>query len=173
MESNGMRPQDVVILLKIIAKGDRKWQNKDLVHELYISGSEISKSLARSEFAGLIGHDRRNVFRQSLMEFIQYGLHYVFPAQPGGMSNGILTGHSHPVIAERFHPEFKYVWPDATSYDRGLSIQPLYSTVVKAVKEDAVLYKLLAMIDVIRVGRVREMKLAIDELKKHILYGTS
>ncbi len=168
-----MRPQDIVVLLKIIALNGRTWQNKDLANELYISGSEISKSLARSEFAGLIGHDKRKVFRLSLMEFIQYGLHYVFPARAGGMSNGILTGHSHPVVAEKFHPELKYVWPDASSYDRGLSIQPLYPTVVKAVKEDTTLYKLLAMIDVIRVGRVREMKFAIEELKKHILDGAS
>lgn len=168
-----MRPQDVVVLLKIIAMEGQAWQNKDLASKLYISGSEISKSLVRSELAGLISHDRRRVFRQSLMEFIQHGLHYVFPALPGGMSNGILTGHSHPVVAEKFHPELKYVWPDASSYDRGLSIQPLYPTVVKAVKEDETLYKLLAMIDVIRVGRVREMKFAIEELKKHILDGAS
>lgn len=168
-----MRPQDIVVLLKIIAMEGQTWQNKDLAHKLYISGSEISKSLARSEVAGLLSHDRRKVFRQSLMEFVQYGLRYVFPAQPGSISNGILTGHSHPVVAEKFHPELKYVWPDASSYDRGLSIQPLYPTVVKAVKEDATLYKLLAMIDVIRTGRVREVKFAVEEFKKHILDGAS
>ena len=52
---------------------------------------------------------------------------------------------------------------------RGLEIQPLYKSVVKAVKKDELLYKLLASIDMIRVGRAREVKLAIEELQKDIL----
>jgi hypothetical protein len=40
--------------------------------------------------------------------------------------------------------------------------------VVKAVKQDDELYKLLAGIDIIRVCRVREMLVAIAELKKTI-----
>lgn len=167
MGHNGMKPQDIVVLLKIILYGSNTWQSKMLAAQLYISASEISKSLQRSEYAGLINTER-GVARQSLMEFIQYGLPYVFPAKPGGMANGILTAHSHPFMARHFSAEMKYVWPDAQGYDRGLVIEPLYENVTKAVKEDEQLYKLLAMIDVIRVGRVREMKLAIDELKKEI-----
>ena len=71
-QHNGMRPQDIVILLKIIAKGDNPWQNKDLAAELYISPSEISESLNRSAMAGLIDADqRKKVYRQSLMEFLE------------------------------------------------------------------------------------------------------
>lgn len=45
---NGMRTQDIVILLKIIALGDQKWQYRNPASQLYISISEISESLNRS-----------------------------------------------------------------------------------------------------------------------------
>ncbi len=87
-----MGPQDIVILLKIIAKGNYTWQNKDLAQELNISQSEISDSLNRSAMAGLIVREaKKKVYRQSIMEFIRHGLHYVFPATPTGMVNGIYT----------------------------------------------------------------------------------
>ena len=169
-QHNGMRPQDIVILLKIIAKGDNPWQNKDLAAELYISPSEISESLNRSAMAGLIDADqRKKVYRQSLMEFLEHGLHYVFPAIPGTLVTGIYTAHSHPFMQLEFKTEsLHYVWPYAKGEVIGLSIQPFYKEQVKAVQEDEQLYQMLALIDVIRVGRVREMKYAIAKLKEMI-----
>jgi hypothetical protein len=119
--------------------------------------------------AGLVDESRRKVYRQSLMEFIQFGLHYVFPQIPGSMVTGIPTAHSHPFYNKKFISDLNYVWPDENGTMRGLAIQPLYKSVAKAVKNDEELYKLLASIDIIRVGKVREMKVAIAELKKSIL----
>lgn len=31
---NGMRPQDIVVLLKIIALGEKEWQYRDLASQL-------------------------------------------------------------------------------------------------------------------------------------------
>jgi hypothetical protein len=168
-QHNGMRPQDIIILLKIVCLKDKPWQNKDLAKTLHISSSEISESLNRSDLAGLIDSSKKEVYRKSLMEFIEYGLHYVFPTHPGTMANGIPTAHAHPFMKKYFESQFIYVWPDIDGRVRGLCIQPLYPTVNKAVKEDPVLYKLLALIDVIRVGRTRERKVAIEELQNIIL----
>jgi hypothetical protein len=164
-----MRPQDAVILLKILTIAEPNWQYRDLAASLSISVSEISESLNRSHMAGLVDESRRKVHRKSLMEFIEYGLHYVFPQAPGSMVTGIPTAHSHDFYAAKFASELNYVWQDDNGSMRGLSIQPMYKTVIKAVKLDEELYKMLASIDIIRVGRVREMKVAIGELKKLIL----
>jgi hypothetical protein len=51
---NGMRPQDIVDLLKIMGSGDTSWQNKDLSWALSLSASEITESLNRSQIAGLV-----------------------------------------------------------------------------------------------------------------------
>jgi predicted transcriptional regulator len=166
---NGMRPQDVVILLKILTIDKPDWQYRDLAQLLNISISEISESLNRSHLAGLIDVSRKKVFRQSLMEFIQYGLHYVFPQAPGTIVTGIATAHTHSFYKKKIISEINFVWPDDDGDIQGLSIQPLYKSVPEAVKKDEVLYKLLASVDIIRVGKTRETKLAIEELKKFIL----
>src|SRR5580658_6455140 len=124
---HGMRPQDIVILLKIITKKTDSWQNKDLAEELYISPSEFSDSLNRSGIGGLLEQEKKKVYRQSLMEFLEHGLHYVFPALPGSMVNGVFTAHSHPFMKVRFASDLNYVWPDTRGDEGGLSILPLYA----------------------------------------------
>jgi hypothetical protein len=49
-----------------------------------------------------------------------------------------------------------------------LSVEPLYRTVPEAVAGDSELYELLALIDAIRVGRAREIKIAHDELSRRL-----
>ncbi len=167
---NGMRPQDIVVLLQIITIGEKDWQYRDLAHHLNLSLSEISDSLRRSHLAGLIDESRKKVHRQKFFEFIEHGLAYVFPQQPGSLVTGIPTAHSHPVFEKIFPADIAYVWPHDEGRKRGLSITPLYKGVAGAVKKDELLHLLLAAIDMLRVGRVREKKKAIDVLGKHILH---
>ena len=164
-----MRPQDVVILLKILTGKEPNWQYRDLAALLFMSISEISESLNRSHLAGLVDETKRKVRRQSLMEFIEHGLHYVFPQLPGRLVTGVPTAHSHPFYSKKLVSDMNYVWPDMDGPVKGLAIQPLYKTVTKAIKKDELLYKLLASIDIIRVGNTRELKLALQELYKSIL----
>lgn len=164
-----MRPQDVVILLKLISFRNQPWQFRDLSGELFIPLSEISASLKRSDKAGLYNAPERNIHRQSLIEFLLYGLKYVFPIGPGAMVTGTATAHSHPLYKKVFTAELQYAWPDEDGDIRGLSIEPLHPNVPKAAKKDALLYTLLASVDILRVGRVREIKMATEELQKAIL----
>lgn len=170
---NGMRPQDVAILLKLVSIGESNWQLVGLSHALHISISEISESLNRSQLASLIDYDKKKLNRQNLMEFLEHGVRYVFPQQPGSMVRGIPTAHSHPFMKKNFDSEMNYVWPDTKGKILGLLIEPLYPKLVEAINKDEVYYKLLALVDVIRVGRVREVKYAVNELKKNILHESS
>jgi len=164
---NGMRPHDIVVLLKIIALSDTSWKNKDLAASLHISPSEISESLSRSEFAGLISSDRRRVFKIGLESFLLNGLKYVFPVKPGSVVKGIPTSHSAPLIAKYFDFEEAYVWADVSGNIRGMAIEPLYPGAAAASKEDNTLYELLVICDVFRVGKLREIKKA-EELMVEI-----
>ena len=171
---NGMRPQDVVILLKIISleKSSVVWLANGLAQSLHISPSEVSESLGRSAESGLIDEKKRRVNRQSLLEFLLFGLKYVFPAKIGMEAKGIPTAHSHPFMKE-FGNGSVYVWPEMSGVVRGARVDPLYPNMVKAVREDEILYKLLSLVEVIRVGRARELIVAKDELKNMILNGSS
>ncbi len=166
-----MAPLDVVVLFKIIAYGQAQWFQKTMSDELLISQSEISKSLARSKFAGLLDASGKNVKRLAFMEFLQFGLTYVFPQQPGAMVRGIPTAHSAAPLNKTIQSTEHYVWPSGKGTLRGQSIVPLYPSVVNAVQKDDKLYELLALADALRVGKTREKELAIMELKQRILHG--
>jgi hypothetical protein len=166
-----MSPLDIVVLLKITTYGDEPWYQKSLAEALYISQSEISKSLARSKYAGLLDPTGKIVMKLSLMDFLTFGIRYVFPQQPGPVVRGIPTAHSAPPLSAEIQSAEPYVWPYGKGTVRGHSILPLYPSVVKAVANDTKLYELLAMVDALRVGRAREKNLAISELNKRIVSG--
>ena len=166
---NGMRPQDVAILLKIVSINNEDWQLVSLANSMRISISEISESLNRSRIANLIDYRKKKINRQNLFEFLEYGVRYVFPQEPGSLVRGIPTAHSHPTMKRVFLSEMDYVWPDNKGSTMGLMIEPFYPKQTEAVNEDELYYKLLTLVDVIRVGKVREIKYAVTELKKSIL----
>ena len=59
---NGMRPQDIVVLMKIISMGNQSWQLSTLSNSLIISISEISESLNRSKLAKFIDYEKNDLF---------------------------------------------------------------------------------------------------------------
>ncbi len=167
---NGMRPQDIVILLKIISIKNDDWYYADLAHSLKISASEVSEALNRCKIARLIDSKKRKVHTHSLHEFLSYGLKYVFPAEPGAIVRGIPTAHSAPPINNHISSgKETYVWPYAKGTKRGQAIEPLYRTIPEIAHEDNLFYELLVIVDTIRIGRVREIKFATEELEKRIL----
>lgn len=166
---SGMRPHDIVILLKIIAKGRQEWFMKDLSYELNISASEVSESINRSKIAGLIAPNKKTVMKLALMDFLEHGLPYVYPERPGAMVRGIPTAHSATPLSDTIVSREHYVWPYGKGSMRGQAIEPLYPTVVEAVLKDGKLYELLALVDALRIGKAREKALAVQELQKRIV----
>lgn len=165
-----MQGQDIAILLKLsLAKG-KPTLSKDLARELFLSPSEISKSLQRSREAGLIylSDTDKRVNRIALLELLLHGMRYVFPPQKGGLTRGVPTGASVEPLNSSFSPETEPppVWPYAEGKTRGLSFSPLYKGAPQAALLDEELYKLLALCDAIRDGRARERNLASGLLKE-------
>lgn len=166
-----LKPQDIVILLKIIALGDNPWLHHTLAEDLSMSQSEVSQSLTRSSYAGLIDHTKKKVNRLALKELLLNGICYVFPQHPGPIVRGMLTAHSAKPLSNFISSNEKYVWPSAKGTERGQAIEPLYNTVVQAATKDENLYELLSLVDAIRVGRAREKEIAKKELEKKLLYA--
>jgi len=185
---SGMRPQDVPVLLKISAQYSRSWSdcgplgsvrglpksgrdilNKDIAAQLRISPSEVTESLSRSAFAGLYDPGSKRVMSRALFEFLQHGLKYVFPQRPGALVRGIPTAHSAKPLSDLIQSSEHYVWPSTNGTVRGQAIEPLYPTIVQAVENDSLLYEMLALVDAIRVGKAREVNLAVDKLRQRLL----
>jgi hypothetical protein len=178
-DHKGMRPQDIVVLLSIVSVRRTGWnegqrgsfnfliQNKFLAESLGISSAEISASLYRSSYSGLIDKSPfKIVFMQSLFDFIKFGIKYVFPVQPGPLVRGVPTAHSAEPLKSQLSFQEEMVWEDADGIVRGQSIIPLYTSVPSAVKNNILLYELLALTDSVRIGGARERELAITELEK-------
>lgn len=163
-----MSPHDIVVLLKLVSFGNEPWLQIPLAESLGISQSEISKSLNRLKYAGLLAPDGKTVMKMALFEFLQYGLRYVFPTKPGAVLGGVPTSHSASPLNAGIQSTEAYVWPYGKGTVRGHSILPLYPSVPEAALKDAKLHELLALCDALRVGRARERELAIQELKKRL-----
>lgn len=166
-----MKPQDILILLKIISKKDLVWRQMDLAHELQISPSEVATALERARKSKLIDPSKRKIFKSALIEFISHGLQYVYPVTPGPIVRGTPTAHSAEPLSGFLLSSSEldtYVWPDAEGKTKGQAIDPLYPSVPHAVKKDPNLHELLALVDAIRVGRARERNIAVAEIEKRI-----
>lgn len=192
---NGMRPQDVLILMYILAKNkiEGVWSrsinhqeisgdenklnkmnistpnNKVISRELEISESEVSESLYRSEYSGLIEDAKlKKINRKALADFVLYGLKYVFPVHPGAMGRGIPTAHSAQPLKEKIVSDENYIWEHPNGTIRGQIIKPLFSSVPFVVENSQNLYELMSLIDGIRTGSPRIVSLATEMLEKRI-----
>ena len=106
--------------------------------------------------------------KSALLGCIKYGLPYVFPVIRGPLSVGIATAWSSSFMATKFSSNEQLVWPYPKGNMRGSSIMPLYPGAVIAVQADPELYQLLTLVDVMRIGKIREKEIAIKELERII-----
>lgn len=170
-QNQQLKPQDVLLLLKIVSDNAPSWSQKPVAEALGLSQSEVSEAVGRSKYAGLLAPNGKAVMKMALLEFLQYGLRYVFPIKPGAVVRGVPTSHSAKPLSDEIQSSEAYVWPYGQGTVRGHSILPLYPSVPEAALKDEKLHELLALADALRVGRAREKELAVKELKKRLELG--
>jgi hypothetical protein len=164
---NGMKAQDIVILLKMITLSDTNWFFADIAEALQISETEVSFAMERNVLAGLVSADKKRVNKLALRNFLIYGLKYVFPAQVGGSTRGIATAYSAPPVNQKItEGKEHFVWKYYKGTRRGNSIVPLYPNIPKIVENQPELYEFLTIIDTFRIGKSREIEIAMQELDK-------
>lgn len=164
-----LKPQDIVILLKLVAIGPRSWTYVSLAVDLGVSPSQVHAAVRRAVAAQLALRTYDGVVPnvRNLEEFLVHGLKYVFAPERGSLTRGIPTGYAAPPLRGHFvsSDEPLPVWPDPEGGVRGISFSPLFKTAPFAAQKDAVLYELLALVDALRGGRARERDIAIKELR--------
>lgn len=174
-----LKPQDIVVVLKLLANGFNPWSYASLGEELVMSPSHVHASVARAETSHLLAalnvsssprQRGRGVLpepnKSNLQEFLIHGVKYAFPVQRGGITRGVPTAEAASPLKEHFPENLPLppVWPYAKGTVRGVTFEPLYSNVPEASLRDAALYRLLILVDAIREGRTREREIAIREL---------
>jgi hypothetical protein len=165
-----LKSQDVVILLKVHNLRNSDWTYSKFANSLYMSSSEVHAALKRCETSNLYDSSIRKVRKSALLEFLVHGIKYVFPGKPGALSRGIPTAHSANPLKDLLVIDSAdtYVWSTPDGNVKGQTITPLYKTVPEAAKNDSELYQMLSLVDAIRVGRVREQRLASQEIENRL-----
>lgn len=165
-----LKPQDVVVLLKLFSLGGRQTSFAVLAKSLYMSASEVHAAVRRARMAELYNETTEGVIVRNLAEFILHGVRYAFPAVQGGKTRGLVTAYAAPPLNSRINAQdaLPPVWPWGDGPSQGLSVEPLYRSVPKACAEDRRLYELLALVDGIRIGKVRERRIASELLESEI-----
>lgn len=166
-----LRPQDVVVLLRLSLERGPAPTYANLADELKLTASEIHAGVERAMAAQLVRKDAAGkpaVLLEPLRLFVQHGVRYCFPATRGEMTRGLPTGYAAPpLLTQIVQPnEAPPVWPYKAGTVRGVAFYPLYPTVPEAAARNPGLYELLALLDAVRGGSPRERALAITELDK-------
>ena len=93
------------------------------------------------------------------------GIRYYLSTRIGAETRGIATSYGASPIKEWFGELDQVpVWPHLDGTSRGPAVEPIYATAPDAARQDDALYRLLAAIDALRIGRAREVMAAREYL---------
>lgn len=92
----------------------------------------------------------------ALLEFLDAGVTYAFPADAGAESRGVPTAHATGVLGEGFSTTESRVWPSVEGRVRGASVVPHYDGAAATAARNPALYEALALVDAVRLGHARE-----------------
>jgi hypothetical protein len=167
-----LKPQDLMVLFKLVAVGEKSSTYSSLSDALGLSSSEVHASIGRAKYARLLNveNGRPLVVRAALKEFLLHGAKYSFPATLGSPARGIPTAYAAPPLVTLVSQpnELPPVWPDAEGNKRGVTFHPLYPTAPIAARKDRVLYEFLALFDALRGGAARERQIATRILSERL-----
>ena len=165
-----LKPQDILIMVKLVVWENSEWSYPTLSHELSMSASEVHAGVKRAAAARLMDMGRKIPVKNNLLEFLIHGVKYAYPPDRGGITRGMPTGYAAQPLREIIMQpdEPPPVWSDPEGQVRGYEFSPLYSSVPNACKVDPKLYELPALVDAIREGRARERNIAIKEIQSRI-----
>jgi hypothetical protein len=167
------RGQDILLVLKLQAlaldeEAPRTWTFASLGESIGLSASQAYAAFQRAEAARLVRQDR-TVRSHALYQALKH-IQYFLPAKLGGIKRGIPTAHAALPLSELIQASGAYdlapAWPSPDGTVRGQELEPIYKTAPQAALADPNLYKLLALVDSMRIGNTRERNLAEEELAK-------
>lgn len=168
--AQGLLPQDVVVLAKLVSYSGGRRTIAQVAGDLALSPSQVHASLKRLERSRLIDAQTGRPLLKAVEEFLIHGVKYAFPVQRGETTRGMPTAYAASPLSRQIaaNGDLPPVWPDPEGEVRGATLEPLHKAAPKAARKDPALHELLALIDALRDGRVRERQLAEKELSARL-----
>jgi len=174
MRTENLKPQDVLVACKIFAQNLLRAEclYVSLAEDLGLSTSTVHESVERCRKSLLLLPSGWNVSAKYLRDLLVVAVPRVFYAVRGGVGRGLPTSVHAPVLAGKFKATgLPVVWREDDAPEglpEGQGLEPLYPTVPAACRLDNVLYELLALSDVMRIGSASERTLAVDLVDRRL-----
>lgn len=165
-----LKPVDILVLCALLSRSPgESWTQLELARMLGIAQSNVHRALQQLEKSGLWSD--RTPRRAAARELLVHGIRYVYPAELGAPSRGLPTAHAGPATRGQLRSEQPYVWPWDAGQDFGPALKPLHPAVPAAAAAHPEFHELMAVVDVFRIGRARELRLAEDWLVQKLEIG--
>lgn len=167
MKSN-LRPFDIPVLLYVCIHPGESYGRMAAV--LGLSKSTAHGSVVRLQRSGLVHAamegKRLEASFAAAMDLLLKGVPYVFPAETVPKARGVLTGlaAAGDANAELVDAEIM-VWPSRLGETVGVGVRPLIASAPDIAMRDRDVYRLLALVDALRVGNIREREVAERALR--------
>lgn len=164
MKTQRTLPFDVALGLRLLRPSGTISR---LAEEMAVATSQVHAALGRLALAGLVRPDGRSANARSLGEFVLTGVRYAFPAARGALANGVPTAYSAPALAAVVDATDVVVWPltGGGGGVRGFSIPPLYARATSLPETSPETYRLLTLVDALRIGDPRTRNAARELLE--------
>lgn len=136
---------------------------RTLADDLSLSVSTAHAAVKRLKLAGLVRPSSAGigtVNRHALLEFLEHGVRYAFPAVAGAPTRGVPTAHAGPVFAEVMDSAEALVWEDPQGTVEGRALSPMLPRAGRLAERAPGTYALLTAVDALRIGRARERDIA-------------
>lgn len=165
-----LQPLDFYVLVALLAlpRGDA-WTQAAFAQELGLPQPAMTRSLQRLAEAGLWDRAARAVDVAGAEGLLVHAARFLVPPRLGPPARGVPTAHSAPPLASELAANEALVWPDDEGNAMGTSLAPLHPAAPAAARRNARLHEMLALVDALRVGRVRERTLATRLLRARIV----
>ena len=162
-----IKGQDIVVLAKLMDKNAWELTYAELGEATRISASEAHSAIRRLQEASLVNSER-HLMKRNVREFLFHALRYFFPLKyAGGVTKGMPTSYSAPVAHDMFSTSgLPPVWNGSDGTVLGLGVEPVYPTAPAAAESSPALYNALALIDMLRGGRIRERLFAEGKIEE-------
>ncbi len=167
-----LTPTDLTLMMLLASFEDAEEDRhqRKLAAALRISLGRVNKALQFCAQAQLYDPAFRRVQRVHLLEVLQSGLRFIYPATPGETVGGVATAVSAPPLMDLLGPGSNtYVWPHESGNATGQAIAPLIPGVVHAARNHPRFYEYMALVDALRVGRARERTQAREILTQRLV----
>jgi len=175
MRTETLRPQDVLVVSKIFTQGLLRANvtYAGLAEDLGLSTSTVHESVVRCRQSQMLSPDGWQVMPWSLRVLLISVVPMVFYAVRGGLTSGMPTATHARGLEGKFRGEQGplVVWCEDGAPEglpRGEGLEPLYPMVPAACRFDEILYELLALADVMRIGNASERTTAVDLIDRRL-----